>query len=137
MPLLLRSLTLSSLSLFLVTASSQALAINVKSGMWEWTTTITIPGAPIGIPVSAYTSCITLKDLSPKSPDNKHCTPSTQKIDGDRVDWKIQCGNTDSPTFLDGHLIYNSTTAIGESTITFENSSISSAILGSYIGACK
>ena len=137
MPILIRSLTLSSLSLFLVMTSSQALAINVKSGMWEWTTTLTIPGVPVGIPVSAYTSCITLKDLSPKSPGNDHCTPNAQKIDGDRVDWKIQCGNADSPTFLDGYLIYSSTTAIGESTITFENSSISSTILGSYIGTCK
>ncbi|MDH5388990.1 MAG: DUF3617 domain-containing protein [Gammaproteobacteria bacterium] len=137
MPLFLRSLTLSTIGFFLVVTSTQALAINAKPGMWEWTTTLTIPGGPAGIPVSAYKSCITLKDLSPKSPDNDHCKPSSQKIDDDRVDWQIQCGNTDSPTLIDGHLIYNSTTAMGESTISFGNSSISSTILGSYIGACK
>lgn len=137
MSLLKRGFYSITLCLCLGLASTQALAINAKSGMWEWTTTVMIPGSPFGLPNAEYKSCITSKNLGTQPPGNDHCKLTSQTIDGDRVDWKAQCAGTELSASIQGHLIYNATTAMGESIITSGSSSTKITILGSYIGPCK
>lgn len=117
----------------LIITSTQAHAINAKLGMWEWTTTINIPGAPLGIPTIAYQSCISSKNMAPKPPNSDNCKLTSQAVEEDQFSWNMECeakGNTYVHT---GKITYNGTTAMGETEI----SGVSMSILGSYIGKCR
>ena len=135
---LTRRFSLLALCVFLSISSMQAHAINAKMGLWEWTTTLKIPGVPVGIPAIAYKSCITSKYLAPKLPTNSDsCKLTSHTVKEDRIDWVLKCDVNNNTFTHTGHLIYNDTTAMGESQSSSSNSSMSSMILGSYIGPCK
>ncbi|MDH5711304.1 MAG: hypothetical protein OEZ15_06530 [Gammaproteobacteria bacterium] len=113
--------------------STQALAINAKLGMWEWTTTINIPATPSGLPVIEYRSCITPKNMAPKPPRSENCSLTSQTIEENQVNWTMQCETKGNTYVHTGKLTYNGTTAMGETEI----SSVSTSILGSYVGKCR
>ena len=133
----MRHYFLITMFVFLGTISTQTLAMNAKLGQWEWTTSLNIPGLPAGLPLSDYRSCISSKNLVPKPPGNEHCKIISHSIDGNRVDWKMSCSQQSQSSLHTGNLIFNKTTAMGESLYTTNGETISAILLGSYIGSCK
>lgn len=137
MGLLTRTFYSISLCILLGMSSTSALAINAKSGLWEWTTTFTLPGAPMDLPTVEYRSCITAKDLAPRPPGNDNCKITSHVIAEDRVDWVLECTAKKQTYTHAGNLTFNGTTAMGESQASSNDSAITSMILGSYIGPCR
>ena len=137
MNLLIRRFSSVTLFFCLGIASSQALAINVKPGLWEWTTTMKIPGTSMGLPALDYRSCISIKDLVPRLPGNEHCKITSHIIEDERVDWIMECTIKKHTYIHTGNLTFNKTTAMGQSQSSSNGSAVNTMLLGSYIGACK
>jgi hypothetical protein len=137
MKLLMRGFSFIVLFTCLGMISTQALAMNAKLGMWEWTTTIDLPGTPIGLPPIIYRSCISAKKLAPKPPNSENCKITSHTIEADRVDWTMECSAKKNTYIHTGHMNYNDTAAMGESSASSTGSAISSMILGSYIRSCR
>ena len=130
---------LFSMTLFacLSTMSTHTLAMNAKAGAWEWTTTFKIPGMPISIPAATYRSCISIKDLVPRPATSSNCKITSHIIELDRVDWTMECTMNKNTFVHTGYLTYNDTAAMGASQSQSGGSTLSSTILGSYIGPCN
>ena len=65
---------------------------SLKEGQWDTTIKIDMPGLPIAMPPFTTSSCITKKDLVPKTQQpGQDCKVKSQKIVGDTVEWAVQC----------------------------------------------
>lgn len=117
--------------------STQTFSMNAKLGLWQWTTTINLPGMPSGLPMQDYQSCISAKNLAPKPAGNENCKIISHTIEEDRVDWIMECAEPGNIYIHTGHLKYNDTVAMGGSEASSNGSSMSTMLLGSYIGACN
>lgn len=137
MSLFIRSCYSITLCLSLGMASTSALAINAKSGLWEWSTTFKLPGSNFGLPAVEYRSCISSKNLAPKPPGSDNCKITSHKIEEDHVDWALECTVKNQTYIHTGHLTFNGTTAMGESQASSNGSAMTSMILGSYVGPCR
>ena len=133
----MRSFNFIALCLFLGMTSTTALAINAKTGLWEWTTSFKLPGAPADIPAVEYRSCISSKELVPRPPGNDSCKITSHVIEEDRVDWTTECTVHEHTYIHPGNLTYYGTTSMGESQASSNGSAITMMILGSYIGPCR
>ena len=134
----IRNYSLITLFVFLGITSTPTLAMNAKLGQWEWTTSLNLPG-PGGsaLPLGDYRTCISSNNLVPRPTGNEHCIITSHSINENRVDWNMKCSEQGQNSMHTGNLIFNKTTAMGESQFTTNGEIISAVILGSYIGSCK
>ena len=137
MNFLMRHLFSAALFSCLCTVSTHSLAVDVKSGTWEWTTTVEILGTSISVPAALYQSCISTSNLVPRSASSTNCKVTSHTINADRVDWTMKCTRHKKTSTHTGYMIYNDTAAMGASQSQSGDSAISTTILGSYIGPCN
>ena len=69
----------------------------VKSGKWQTTIEMEMPGMPFKVPPTTTTSCITKEQAEdatnaiPKGKNESACTFTDVKVDGDTVSWTMNC----------------------------------------------
>ena len=79
-----------------------AIPLNVQPGFWEITTRIEVPGVRLALPPQTVRRCYTRKDvetlLRPGPQQIQNCEIRDQKIEGNRVSWKMDCRGTNAMT---------------------------------------
>ena len=119
-------------------STTHAAGINAELGMWEWTTTMEIPGMPFAPPPVTYSECLTKEDLVPnQSGRDGGCKIISQKITGSSIHWKMECVEEGQKMTSEGKMIYSGTTAKGEVNIVSQGMKMKSKINGHRTGACK
>jgi Protein of unknown function (DUF3617) len=69
----------------------------VKSGKWQTTIEMEMPGMPMKMPPMTHTQCITKEQAEeatagiPKGKNEAGCTFSDVKVDGSTISWKMTC----------------------------------------------
>jgi len=69
----------------------------VKSGKWQTTIEMDMPGMPMKMPPMSHTTCITKEQAEdatnaiPKNDKQSGCTFSDVKVDGSTISWKMTC----------------------------------------------
>ncbi len=103
-------------SLFIVGASvAQA---EIRTGQWETTITSEVEGMPFSPPPMTISDCVTEDDLVPGvEPQDQNCDVLEREIDGNRVNWRIDCTQEGINTRGSGELIYQGDTYQGEMTV--------------------
>lgn len=129
---------LSMFFALLIIVPVYAADLNIKPGLWQWTTTMEMPGMPFAVPPVTYSSCITKKDLVPKQPkEDKNCKVLDNKITDSSVQWKMVCKGNGGQVVSDGKISYSGSTAKGEIKIVTQGMTMTSKISGQRTGACK
>lgn len=118
-------------------SSLSASELNVKPGMWEWTTTMEMVGMPFTPPPMVYSSCVSKDEFIPqKSDENVDCKMLKQKITRDSVEWKMECNAESGTSLSEGKIFYSGTTAKGKVTVTTQGMIMISTFSGHRTGAC-
>jgi len=83
-----------TLSLIMTAFTSAYADVDLHAGMWEITSKIEMSGIPVKIPKMKVSQCINKENIIPKTNQkvNEHCSIAEQKIEGNTVTWKINCG---------------------------------------------
>ena len=125
-------------AIFMYGCTSPAGELNVKPGMWEWSTTMEMVGLPFTPPPMVYSSCVTEEDFIPQqSMDNKKCKMLENIVTSDSVEWKVECNNEGIKSVSTGKIVYSSTTAKGEIKVLTQGMEMISKITGKRTGNCK
>jgi hypothetical protein len=67
----------------------------MQEGKWEITNTIEMKGMPAGMmKPHTVTTCLSQKDSVPKDTQQKDCTMKDVKVEGNTVNWEVQCKNS-------------------------------------------
>lgn len=114
-------------------------APNMKTGLWEITTTMEMPGMPVKMPPQTTKQCIKENDLVPKNTDpNQKCEIVSQKMSGNTVSYEMKCKSNQNTMNSTGNIVYNGTTMNGTVTmlITPGNTKMTSKMSGKYLGVC-
>lgn len=130
----------ASIALFtcLIASSIHAAELNMKPGMWQWTTTMEMPGMPFAIPPVTYSVCITKKDLVPQQPNEvEQCKILENKITDSAVQWKMVCTGNEGKVVSEGKIVYTGSSAKGEIKIVTQGMTMTSKLSGQRTGACK
>lgn len=120
-----------------------AMPLNLQPGFWEITTRIEVPGVPIALPPQTVRRCYTKKDvesmLRPGPRQIQNCEIRDQKIEGNRVSWKMDCRGANAMTGT-GNVTVSSTsfqgTIRGRMTQGGATMEMNQAVSGRRIGDC-
>ena len=128
-------------SALLLPATIQAAGSPMQEGLWEISTTMSMPGMPYKIPPTKVTHCYTKEDLK----DNRNAVPKQQgdckvtdmKTSGNRTTWKMVCtGNSAGKG--EGEIVYNGSTAYeGSMKMETQGMKMTSKYKAKRIGVCK
>ncbi len=67
----------------------------MQEGKWEITNTMEMKGMPAGMmKPHTMTTCLSQKDSVPKDTQQKDCTMKDVKVEGNTVNWEMQCKNS-------------------------------------------
>jgi len=121
----------------LLTTSVYGSEIDVKPGLWEWSTTMEVVGMPFAPPPVTYRSCITEQEFVPQDSKSSDCKMITNKTTRSGVEWKIECGNDGSKSVSVGKMTYSGTKAKGRIEISAQGMQMISNINGHRVGECK
>lgn len=84
-----------ALSVLAFASPAWAIPLGIQPGFWEITTRMEIPGVPIEMPSHKLRRCYTKKDVEdlmrPGARQIQDCEIRDQKVDGNRVTWKMEC----------------------------------------------
>ncbi|MBW9266886.1 MAG: DUF3617 domain-containing protein [Candidatus Thiodiazotropha sp. (ex. Lucinisca nassula)] len=127
-----------SLSFFLLLSKlSDASEVNMNPGKWQWTAVLNMPGMPIQLPPTSYTTCITRADFVPKeSKLGQACENIDLTTEGDKVSWNISCTKAAGVTRSHGSITYHGDSAEGVINIDVEGVQVSSKTTGKRLGPC-
>ena len=115
-----------------------AAGVNMQPGMWEWSMTMEMPGMPMAMPPTVYSSCVTKDDLLPKqSAKDDRCKTLKNQIKGNSVLWKIECSSAGGMATSEGTMTYSGATARGEIQSSTQGMAMMSKITGRRTGSCK
>jgi hypothetical protein len=105
----------TSLTLFsLFSATAEASDINMNPGMWQWTAVMEMPGMPMQLPPTSYTTCISKADFIPKDSQlGQTCETIDLKTEGDKVSWNMTCTQAAGVTRSQGSITYYGDSAEG------------------------
>ena len=131
-------------SIFLLSTSllSAADSIPVKPGMWETTMTMTSPMFPQPR-VETVTECVektefSVDDLMPA--DQSDCTITESSVDGNTLNWKMQCQMQGGSGEGGGTFISNGDTGTGEMYMNMkmqgQSIEMQNSWKGKHIGPC-
>lgn len=128
----------ASVGLFLSSVSVQAAGVNMQPGMWQWSMTMEMPGMPMAMPPTVYSSCLTEDDMVPKqSAQDGQCKTLRNDIKGNSVSWKIECTTDGGVSVSEGTMTYSGTSASGEIKSSTQGMTMMSTISGKRTGSCK
>ncbi len=134
----IKHFVLLAVFIFATITPLNATELNVKEGMWEWTTTMEMVGMPFTPPPMVYSSCVTKEDFIPeKSDENIDCKMLKKKITKNSVEWKMECSMEGAKSLSEGKMFYYGTTAKGEIKVTTQGMTMISKISGRRTGKCK
>ena len=95
----------------------------MKPGQWQITTQMDMPGMPVKMPANTVTSCVTPEQArTPGSTvdpgggrgrGNNDCKTSDEKIDGNKITWKMACTGANAMTG-DGEMVFNGDSYTGK-----------------------
>lgn len=132
-----RSLLLLVLPLLLTIAPIHAQALDIKSGMWEWTTTMDMPGMPFKMPPTVHRSCISEDDLIPKNPESEQgCKMTENTMTDNGVHWVVKCSGKSRGVSV-GDMTYSGETARGTVKVSAQGMDMVSKVSGRRIGKCN
>jgi hypothetical protein len=127
----------------LLTLPSTLLAAGspMQDGLWEISSTMSMPGMPYKIPPTRVTHCYTKEDLKdsqktiPKQEGD--CKVTDVKYSGSRMTWKMVCTGK-SASKGEGEIIYKGATAYeGSMKMETQGMVMTSKYNAKRIGACK
>ena len=113
-------------------------APNIKEGLWEIITKMTIQG--MEMPPMIHAQCITKNDLVPKGSEQpgQECEITDVKLNGDTVTWTMTCTGQDGNIKGTGEIKYSGERFNGTMKISMpQNMEMSSHLRGERIGDCK
>ena len=139
-----RLATVAFCALFAASLLAQDL---MKPGRWETTTQMDMPGLPVKMPEMKATSCVTPDQA--KNPGgtvqnatwrgrgrgNDNCKTSDQKVDGNKVTWKIACTGADAMTG-EGEMVFSGDSYAGKMTMSMAQGQMTMQYSGKRIGEC-
>ncbi len=126
------------LFIFLTTLSLYAEQLNMKHGMWEWTSAMEMQGMAFSVAPVKTTSCVKdSKDYIPNSNRDDGCKMVYTKIKRDSVEWRAECVNDGTKSLSSGKIFYKGTTAHGKIKVTTQGMEMISKVKGRYVGRCK
>lgn len=128
------------ISFILMGLSTGAIAggVNMNPGMWEWTATIEMPGMPMQIPPSSYSSCLTTADFVPKdSKLGQTCETIDLQTNGDTVSWNMTCTSSQGSATSQGQITYSGDSAVGEVQVNTHGMQMLSKMTGRRLGPCQ
>ncbi len=127
------------LALFLVQIAS---AMDMKDGLWEFTTKMDMPGMPMQMPAMKHTQCLTSKDNVPQVKEmdkgNKQdCKIKNTDVKGNTVTWEVDCVSEGKQVKSIGKVTYKGDTFEGETKMEMDSMKMTQQMSGRRIGNCK
>ncbi len=127
------------LALFLVQVAS---AMDMKEGLWEFTTKMEMPGMPMEMPATKHTQCLSGKDNVPQVKDmdkgrNQDCKIKNTDVKGNTVTWEVHCISEGKPMKSIGKVTYKGDTFEGETKMEMDGMKMTQKMSGRRIGNCK
>ena len=116
---------------------------DIKEGLGEITTKVTIKGVPAQMPATTARQCITKNDPVPKTASKGYdCKTKNYKVSGDTVTYTIECSGKDSVVLTSGKTTYKGTWFDGTATTKINTKGqpemqMTNKMSGKYIGPCK
>ncbi|PVV09913.1 MAG: hypothetical protein B6D74_17765 [gamma proteobacterium symbiont of Ctena orbiculata] len=134
-----RTTSVASLLLVaLVSAVAKASDINMNPGLWQWTAVLDLPGMPLPLPPTSYTTCISRADFIPKDSQlGRACETIDLKTEGDKVSWNISCSQAAGVTHSKGSITYYGDSAEGTILLDVDGMQLSSTTKGKRLGPCR
>lgn len=125
----------------LMPAAVLAAGSPMQEGLWEISSTMSMPGMPYKIPPTKVTHCYSKEDLrdSQKTipPQQGDCKVTDMKSSGNRVTWKLVCTGQ-SAGKGEGEIVYRGATAYeGKMKMETQGMVMTSKYKAKRIGACK
>ncbi|HEX9160845.1 MAG TPA: DUF3617 domain-containing protein [Thermoanaerobaculia bacterium] len=110
----------------------------MKAGKWQVTITTEMPGMPMKMPPTIFTTCVTKEQAEnpqpPAAKKDSDCKISNYKLDGNTVTWTIECPK--QKTTGEGKIVYSSDSYIGETHMKMSDMEMTQKYSGKYLGAC-
>ncbi len=138
----LRKFALSAAALTLLAVPTFA-ASPQKPGNWQMTIEVDMPNAPVKIPPTTFTHCVTQEDVDnpersiPKSGrDNPNCKMSDYKIEGNKVTWTMKCEGK-QPMTSEGQMTFSGDSFSGWTKVHMKDQEITSKMSGKRLGDCS
>ncbi|MBI4683213.1 MAG: DUF3617 family protein [Nitrospirae bacterium] len=127
------------LALFLVQIAS---AMDMKEGLWEFTSKMEMPGMPMEMPATKHTQCLTAKDNVPQNRDmdkgrNEDCKIKNTDVKGNTVMWEMHCVSEGKQVKSIGKVTYKGDTFEGETKMEVDGMKMAQKMSGRRIGNCK
>ncbi len=98
---------------FSITAPAGAAGLNMQEGLWQITSTVSMPG--MSMPPTSFKQCITKQDLVPRnSQPGQECSVGNVKQEGDRVSWTLRCATPGGSMEGNGEITYKGDTFSGD-----------------------
>ncbi|HVG55576.1 MAG TPA: DUF3617 family protein [Vicinamibacterales bacterium] len=137
-----RMMTLAFCAVVAVPLLSQS---QMRPGRWEITTQMDMPGMPVKMPPQKVTRCVTpeeanapantLGDPGGRGRGGSNCKVTDQKIDGNKVTWKMACTGADAMTG-EGELVFKGDSYAGKMSMSMAQGQMTMQYTGTRVGDC-
>jgi hypothetical protein len=116
----------------------------MREGRWEVVAQMEMPGMPMKMPEMKTARCVTkeeLKDPSSTLPsagpnaNDKSCKVTDQKIDNNRITWKMACTGAQSMTG-DGQMVFEGDSYTGRMNMATAQGAMTMKYSGKRVGDC-
>ncbi|OQY18740.1 MAG: hypothetical protein B6I36_06290 [Desulfobacteraceae bacterium 4572_35.1] len=131
------ALLISALILLCFSGNSFAAGINIKEGMWQLETSMTIPGMPHKMPSTTFTQCITKATLIPPVNKEDGCQIQDQSINGNTLTYTMVCSHDGDTTTGHGSFNYSYDKMSGQLEITTNGMQFITSYQGKWTGPCQ
>lgn len=117
-------------------------AVNMQEGEWETVTEMVMEGMPFPMPPTKMNTCITKKDMIPRSENDKNCTFKDQQISGNIVRWHVVCKDSEGTSDGRGEITYSGKSYKGTIKMTVTDkkgasSRMTMKMSGKHLGPCS
>ena len=113
---------------------------DMQEGLWEVTLVFEMNGSSMLMPPQKHTQCLSKADMVPKDPKApQNCNIIEQRIDGNTVDWIMECSEGDMKTVSKGSIVYGGDSFSGRMDVDIDGTSMKlvSTMTGRRLGPCK
>ncbi len=130
----------SLLSLSLATAYAEA--PDIKEGLWEVSSEVSIPGMPMQMPAVTSQQCFTKQNMNPeKIMQKNNCQMNDMDLKNNHASWSMSCEQQGMTMQGTGSIQYQKTSFSGTFDMTMSgasqgNMNMKTKLNGRYIGNC-